>query len=422
MKKIIFLFSIILIAQLSVAASIVEADDLLSYNPQQQISLMESEVEFWQDKLVSDPGNHMYLMKLAGIHDALFKIKGQISDLKQAEQYIRKSVTANHIARAGGYRSLAQNLISQHRFCEALDYAMEAEYIGGDLRKTHMVLFDISMEMGNDHDASWYLNLISNRQDFDFLIRKAKWEDKIGNLEGAIDNLEMAMALAEDSNDLNRRSWIYSNIADFYGHNGEIKKSKSFYEKALKINQADWYSVKKMAWIAWSNDMDDELALTMLRDLKLFNESPSIDLLISDILSYQNKTPASQKIKESISEIVCTSEYGYMYQSFLMEQCLAKGDFAKAKNLAEDEINRRPSVDSYVLLLKYYSAKGDLAAAKNIAYTYILGHTYEPAILLDVQSVLDPKSPEKQEIVDELVDCRFELGPLHYKELVKLVS
>jgi tetratricopeptide (TPR) repeat protein len=230
------------------------------------------------------------------------------------------------------------------------------------------------------------------------------------------------MDRAESSNNYMQLSWIYSNIADFYGHDGQIEKSKSYYLKTLALDNSNWYAVNKLAWMAWSKDKNAKLALTMIKDIQLFNSSPSLDILKADILRYEGNIAEAGQLEDKIAKAVSHEDYGFMYTAFLNNQLLKKGEFEQAVKLSGEEIIRRPSVESYVLLMNCFYAMGDLAFAKKIAYTHLIGKTSEPPILIDVQRVLGKEDQTKKEILDELKDCAFELGPLRYSEIKRTIS
>lgn len=61
---------------------------------------------------------------------------------------------------------------------------------------------------------------IEDYSDFDYLIRVSKRYDHKGYLSSAIRFMEKAMKKAEEANDKDLKVWSYTNLADFYGHNG----------------------------------------------------------------------------------------------------------------------------------------------------------------------------------------------------------
>lgn len=193
-----------------------EYESFLQYDHQEDLKKMEKNFDFWETKYEQDPNQYPYLQKMAAVKSEIFNMQADISDLKDAERLLTKAVIQTHSKNSAILRSLSRNYISQHRFKDALDLLEKAEEIGDKLFATHCMLFDVYLELGNTEKASMYLNLIANEQNFDYLIRMAKWQDQKGNLNTAIDFMEKALDKAErDRNGLQVR-WTHSNLGDFY--------------------------------------------------------------------------------------------------------------------------------------------------------------------------------------------------------------
>jgi len=153
------------------------------------------ENNFWMAKYEAAPNQYPYLVKMAGLNTRLFEATGDVSKLYKAEKQLRKANAAVNLTNAGMLRSLAKNYITQHRFKEAHKLLLKADSIGEKRNATQKMLFDVQMELGYHADAQ--ANLDSMRADeFDYYIRNAKWNDYIGNLDGAISNMEKAMKIA----------------------------------------------------------------------------------------------------------------------------------------------------------------------------------------------------------------------------------
>ena len=214
----------------------------------------------WTDKLSETPNQYPYLVKRAAAYTSIFDATGDIDYLIKAEEDLKQAVDVTKGKTSSYLKSLASNYISQHRFKEALNLLKQAEENGDKLNGTHKMLFDVYLELGNYLAAESYLKHIKNTSDFDYLIRLAKWEDHKGNLEGAIINMEKAKAIAEASNLKGMKQWSYTNLADFYGHAGEIEKSYNLYLKALELDPTDAYAKKGIAWIAFSYENNPIIA------------------------------------------------------------------------------------------------------------------------------------------------------------------
>ena len=378
-------------------------------------------VDFWTNKLENTSNQFLYQAKRSGAYSNVFSKTGNIEYLIKAENDLIAVNEATNYNQAGSLKSLAANYISQHRFKEALGLLKKAEANGEKLNGTKKMLFDVHLELGNYIYAEAYLKDIKNTSDFDYLIRLSKWEDHQGNLEGAIKNMEKAMAIAESSNIKSLKQWSYTNIADFYGHAGEIEKSYNYFLKALELDPNDAYAKKGIAWIAYSHDKKPENALNILNHVATYYQAPDYDLLKAEIAEFQNDLELKSDALLNYQEAVSNKQYGDMYNAYnvmhytddlLLPQV--------AIDIAKLEVENRPTPQSYDLLAWSYFKLGNIEKANEIIETYVDGKTFEPAVLYHVAEIYkaagktDKIKPLKQDLTASL----YELGPL-MKEKIK---
>lgn len=231
------------------------------------LDFANEEINFWQKKYDAAPNQISYLSKIAGNYSTLFEYTGNIRYLYKTEELLLKSNETYHYSNVGTIRSLGRNYISQHRFKEALVLANKALAIGEGLKETHKLLFDVQMELGNFDAAKKSLNYLKDNNNFDYLIRVAKWNDHIGDLKTAISFMEKAKVEAEQSDNKTLQVWMYSNLGDMNGHAGNIEKSYQYYLKALAINPNHSYSLKGIAWIVFSHEKKRKKPLELLMSL-----------------------------------------------------------------------------------------------------------------------------------------------------------
>ena len=224
----------------------------LETSENEMLQLVKEDYLFWEKKLEKEPQQFPYLAKAAASQSQIFNKTGAIEALVKAEQFLIKANEATHYDKAGFLRALARNYVSQHRFKEALTLLKKAEVNGEGLKGTQKMLFDVHLEIGNFDEAKWYLETIRKNSDFDYLIRLSKWSDHRGNLDAAIKYMEQAKHIAEASNVPSIKQWVYTNLADYYGHAGKIEASYKHYLKALELDPNDAYAKKGIAWIVYS--------------------------------------------------------------------------------------------------------------------------------------------------------------------------
>ena len=386
----------------------------------EMLRITKDDYQFWEEKLEKEPYQFPYLVKAAASQFQLFKETGNIEELIEAGNKLTEANEKTNYANPGYLRSLARNYISQHRFKESLHLLKKAEIIGDQLKATQKMLFDVHMELGNINEAKKYLDKIENYKDFDFLIRLSKWSDHHGNLEDAILYLKKATELAEDGNNEHLMQWSYTNLADFYGHNGQILESYNHYLKALKLNPNDAYAKKGIAWIVYSYERNPEEACRILDSIMTEHKSPDYFLLKAEIAEYMLDFKAKQSYLDSYFAEVKKEHYGDMYNKYnTILYAEDEKSVKKATKIALTEIQNRPTPQSYDLLAWSYYNYGDAKEALKIMETHVINKTFHPETLFHIAQVYKANGhiDEAENIKKELLNSTFELGPLMERKI-----
>ncbi|WP_452227106.1 tetratricopeptide repeat protein [Lacinutrix cladophorae] len=384
------------------------------------LQTIQGDHDFWENKLEKEPNQYPYLVKLAASQSQLFTATGNIDYLILAEESLIKANEKINYTNSGYLRALARNYISQHRFKEALNLLEKAETIGENLKGTQKMLFDVHLELGNTKKASHYLAQVKDLSDFGFLIRLSKWSDHEGDLSATIKYMEKAMAIAESSKNKALMQWAYTNIADYYGHDGQIEKSYHYYLKALAINPNEAYAKKGIAWIVYSYERNPQEAIRILNTIAKQHQAPDYYLLKAEIAEYMNDKTAKTKYLTLYANAVNNTKYGDMYNAYnakLFAEELNLTD--QALKLSREEIDNRPTAQSYDLLAWTYYNKGHYENALHIAEDNVLNKTFEPEAMYHLAKIYkaNGKISEAKKLKKELLESSFELGPLVEKEI-----
>ncbi|WP_298311952.1 hypothetical protein [uncultured Aquimarina sp.] len=377
-------------------------------------------LQFWNSKIKEDSLQITALAPSAAAYTELFQSTGDIKYLKLAEKVLTKSAQIAAIGKSGHLLALAHNYISQHRFREAKEAAQGAYLLKTNTKASEMVLFDISMELGEYENAQKYLERIADQSDYNFLIRLAKWNDYKGNLDATIRNMEKAKLIAESSKKEGLLLWSYTNLADYYGHAGRIKESYNHYLKALAIDPSNAYAKKGIAWIVYSYEKKPVEALTILDAIIANNQSPDYFLLKAEIAEFQKENVTKKINLRRYEQAVKDEQYGSMYNShtaiLLAEEYQ---NFDQALEIAEQEIENRPTPQSYDLKAHILNLKGDHKQALAIAEKHILHKTFEPeanyhiAEIYKANDMKDAIAPIKE----DLLGSGYELGPIIFRKI-----
>ncbi|MBZ9627455.1 hypothetical protein LB450_05020 [Psychroflexus sp. CAK1W] len=349
-----------------------------------------------------------------------FKSTGHIEYLKKAEQSLEKAVEIANIDKEKYYRSLARNYISQHRFKEALVYADSAAVLSRNIPATQHLLFDVHMELGNYTKADSIKKRFADPEDFDYIIRAAKWNDYVGKLDMTLMYMEKAKEKAEASNNRSKLLWVYSNLADYYGHDGRIQDSYEHYLKTLEIDSSNAYAKKGMAWIAFSNDKTSDEANRILDSVLTAHESPDYYLLKAEIAEFENDKTAKKEAMDSFWNLANIPAYGSMYNTYKIEVLAEDPATQKeALALAEQELKNRATPETYHLLALAHLVNGHNKKALEIINTHVADKTFEPTALLTMARVYKAnRMPDKvEDLKEELLEAGYEMGPVKLREI-----
>jgi tetratricopeptide (TPR) repeat protein len=280
------------------------------------------------------------------------------------------------------------------------------------------------MELGRYSDAYQSLKSISNYSSFDFLIRKSKWEDHKGNLEGSIRLMEEALRKIKSKN-TNLYCWALSNLGDLYGHAGRIKDAYAAYLDVLKLNPSDVYCLMRIARIAYVKDKNISLAKKILFFIQEQCSFPEINLLLAEIAETENRPDEAKMYSDIFLTQVSREGYGRMYNKYLID-ILSSGDSTvqQALNLALMELKNRFTPETSDWVAWAYYNTGNYSEALKWTTSYVLGQTSEPQTLMHSAFILaaNGRNLEARELLKEALGSSFELGPVAEKSIKELLN
>ncbi len=208
--------------------------------------------------------------------------------------------------------------------------------------------------------------------------------------------------------------WCYTNLADYYGHAGEIKKSYEHYLKALRLDPSNAYAKKGIAWIVYSHEQQPEEALRILDSVSTYYRSPDIALLQADIAATQGNLKAQSVYLDRFANLLTDPDYGDMYNAHAASLYLeSTGQVGKALALAKREVARRPTPETHGLLAYAYYRNGDTSRALELIREQVDGKTFEPQTLLYAAEIYKASGMEGRadQLASELEEAVYELGP-----------
>lgn len=415
--------AIFFLASCSQRKSVADAADYTTYLDSKftntEVKKINDETEFWRKRLLQDTGSYVSMLELARYRLSLFRLTGDIAALQEGDSLLKRSSAKLRDSDPDILFSLSQNSIMQHRFSQAAFYNDAAANAKGDLYTATLLQFDADMELGRYADAEQRLRSIGDKTSFDYLIRKAKWEDHKGNLDGAILLMEEALEKVKEKNK-SLRQWAQSNLADMYGHAGRINEAYKGYMEVLKADPANLYCLKGIAWIAYSNDNNYAEAKRILHFILSQTKMPDLKLLLAEIAEAEKDPAEKNKLLEEFVSDVSKPGYGDMYNKYLISIYAEDlDDKARAVSLAEKEMKNRftPETCDWLAWAKFNN--GDMDGAFETAKSHVYKHTYEPDALMHTAFIYAAKGrkTEAREMLNECLQSSFELGPVAVKQV-----
>lgn len=389
-------------------------DKYLHVDGNKSLDFANKEIDFWQKKYDAAPNQKSYLGIIASKYATLFEYTGDIKNLYKTEDLLVQSNEASKYSKVSTLRTLGRNYIAQHRFKEALGLANKALAIGEGRKETQKLLFDVQMELGNFTEAESNLNAIKDMNDYDYLIRLAKWNDHKGDLKTAITFMEKARDIAEKEDNKILKIWSYSNLGDFYGHAGRIQESYDSYLKTLAIDPNYSYALKGIAWIVFSHERNTKEAKRIVEAIEITHNTPDFYLLKSQIAEFEGNDVAALENRNAYFAMLEKNNYGAMYNKYnTLIYADAKETAPKALEIAKIEVDHRPTPDSYDLLAWSYLNMGQKDKALEIAKKYVVGKSFEPKVQYHLAMIYKSNNENQKvaPIKEELLSSMYELGP-----------
>lgn len=428
MKYLIFLITFVPFTSckqnLSEVKSITNPTDYKLYlNPEfqeQKLNSIDEQIEFWEQKFEQDKRGFSYLNKVAGLYKKKFKLDGEINHAYTSDSLFGSSLKiTSGKNKIPAYQGLSQNAILKHQFKKALDYADSA--IALSTEPELLLKFDALLELGDSIFSHQVMDSYGYRNDFDFLTRKSKYMDQIGDLDSAIMIMEVAAKRMQNSNNMEMICWSMSNLGDMYMHAGRVKESYNAYLNVLKLEPSYHYALKGIAWLAYSHDDKPRESLTILEFLASQSKMPDPYLMMAEIYKYLGMNALVVEKYRYFYEQASDSRYVDMYNKYkILLNSEQFNESEKAIILSKKEFENRKTPAVYDLLAWSYFMNGELERAYDITNQYVLGKSSEPELLYHSAVILKNKKMNKKAnlLFTELKLSQTEIGPLMYSNVL----
>lgn len=380
----------------------------------QKIKASAENYLFWKNRLATDSGSYVNMMQLGYACMQQFSLLGKVEYLWRADSLFNRSNQITGGKEDGILLTLAQTAITSHRFSLAWQYVEAAEKISHDPLKYTLVRFDAAMESGFLKEADKCLQQIQEKDDFDYLIRKAKLTDHLGDLPTAIMFMEKALTKARLYKNNGQTEWALTNLSDLYGHHGEIKKAYDGYRQVLQMDPASHYALRGLGWLAFSHDKNTETAGRIFSFLNSITDMPDHLLILGEIAEYEGNKDKALTYYNMFSQKASGPAFGNMYIKYLISIYTNKLNHPeKALALAAGEIKNRYTSETINWLAWANFKNGNTQQAKYFLKQPLNQQNHEPDALWQTAKMLQAMGEKDRALtlLNELEENSFELGP-----------
>lgn len=211
------------------------------------------DIAFYQARVARDPQGAIDRARLAGLFLQRARETGSNEDLVRAEATARSSLDNRRARNSTALAVLANALLGQHRYVEALDAATELAAAEPDAPSARALLGEIQLELGRYDEA---------RVTFDGLkglarnpaigTRLARWLELQGRTEAAHALLVATRDRALQLHELpaEQRAWYRLRVGDIALRHGRLAEAKHELDAALAAQPDDYRVLGLLARLA----------------------------------------------------------------------------------------------------------------------------------------------------------------------------
>ncbi len=266
-------------------------------------TLTGKNVAFWEGLTRKNPQPYLEFRELAGAYLARQRELGDIADAVRAEEAARKSLTITTRGNSGAAIRLAQAMLAQHRFPEALAMAQAAAKVDS---KAERIVIDIQLELGEYDDAIRGLQTVTSEpDDLNLLALRSRFEDIEGKPEASIRSMRDAAKITEGRPDMPAEvvAWYHTMVGHHLIDSGHLEDGELACREALVIFPNDYRAMTGLAEAAtWRGDHAG--ALKWSTDaIKLAPQNPEALKLAGDAYAAMGKTQQADEQFKALRDL-----------------------------------------------------------------------------------------------------------------------
>lgn len=326
------------------------------------VARISAGIAFFEARATADPHDYLSQRQLVRRYGERFAVAASAEDLIRAETAAH-AMLARSPDRSGAWGRLSAVLLMQHRFAEALAAADSAVQLAPDDPDAIGARFDAALAIGNYRGAHEALVHLPAR-DMATRARWAAWNQLTGNLPAARE------AQARTCSGLDRAgapplvmAWCLTELGGLTGESGNDAEAVAIFHQALAVQPGYRGALEGLADLAharadWAKAR--ELYARILSDAHpdLYRRLAEVERGLGRVVP---ATEAEDRFRTLISEPGQEAMQGPEIVEHLLQAGPEYQDSALA--VAQREVARRPTIESWQILAVVFRARNDLDAA-----------------------------------------------------------
>ena len=194
--------------------------------------------------------------------------------------------------------------------------------------------------------------------------------------------------IAKNDNNISMICYSDNLIGVYSIEAGNMKQAYEVYLDALGSNPHYIAALEGIAAIALMNDKNAEIAKDIYESLSQTLASPDPYLNLYKIAKFNNDNAKKQEYLDRFYKMANDPKYGRMYNKYIINiDAEDFKNFDKAKEIAESEVQERPTPASYFLLAWAYFQNGENEKSIEIIKDKVEGKTSDPEILAKIDRI-----------------------------------
>jgi hypothetical protein len=320
-------------------------------------------IAYFEKRLVSNPDNYMVKGRLASRYVLRFGTGADPADVARAEALARDLVrTAPD--RGAALSRLSGVLLMQHKFGPALDAAREALTLDTLSQDALGAWFDAALAVGRYGEADIALTRLRPGT-LAAQVRRAQWLDASGKSEAAYDTFDRICRQLERSGARPPVvAWCLTQLAGVEHSRSGPDAAAALWRRALRVQPGYRGALEGLAALAAARSQWSQAA--EIYDRIAVDAHPDLYLRAAEAAAALGLTVRAQKYERRFLAVAGRAENEALFGEVLALYYAERGGaeaLDTALALAQRDVNRRPTIESFDVLSWARYRRGELVEA-----------------------------------------------------------